>query len=83
MLFVAAISGVGNWPSSLEHAVTVIVYLSMALVFFLTAAKLKQGRTFDIKKATTSLLLRAVLIYVILALCGFVTLFLASLFMRN
>ncbi len=80
MLFVAGISGTFLRVPSLEHTVAIIVYLGLALAFFLVASKLKQSKMFDAKKTATSLVLRAIFIYVALALCGYVALFLAKVF---
>ena len=80
MLFVTAVSGAFLQVPSLEHTIAVIVYLGFALAFFLVASKLKQGKAFNVKKTTTSLILRAIFIYIVLIICGYVALFLENVF---
>ena len=80
MLFVAAISETFYWTSHVEHAIAVVMYLAVALAFFVLASKLKLRRDamFDIKKTASSLVLRAAWIYLLLILAGWVALLFAK-----
>ena len=77
LLFVALVfTGIAGSP--LAHAVGFIFCVTLALAFFLAAAKLKQGAAFKWKPAARSMVLRGLFMYGAIAVGAWIVLWFAQ-----